>query len=57
MCVLLVEGKTGRILEEKRELAKRGTDDDNGARRKKRGVEQVKGRREKWDAFLEAPVS
>lgn len=39
VCVLLVVGKTGRILEEKRELAKRGTDDDNGARRGRGGVE------------------
>lgn len=34
MCVPLVERKAGRILEEKRESAKRGSDENTGERRR-----------------------
>lgn len=39
MCVPPVERKAGRISEEKRESAKRGTDENKGEGRRRGGVE------------------
>lgn len=47
VCVQLVERKAGRIFEDKRESAKRTTDENNGERIRWGGVQWKKGRKRK----------